>query len=172
MTEEPGDLSGLRRWGIVAAAFLSCFTCFGVGYSFGAFFDSMSEEFNSGKGLTALMFSLTTCFYFLGGLITGRLADRFGPRRVVFVGAISMGIGLYLTSLVQASWVGFITYGVGSARQRHADTYRWLRRLEDGSTNAEHWHSELRCRASVPEHLSAPRLRHHLSISTDGERRT
>ena len=61
MTEEPGDLSGLRRWGIVAAAFLSCFTCFGVGYSFGAFFDSMSEEFNSGKGLTALMFSLTTC---------------------------------------------------------------------------------------------------------------
>ena len=113
MMEEPGDLSGLRRWGIVAAAFLSCFTCFGVGYSFGAFFDSMSEEFNSGKGLTALMFSLTTCFYFLGGLITGRLADRFGPRRVVFVGAISMGIGLYLTSLVQAIWVGFITYGVG-----------------------------------------------------------
>ena len=83
MMEEPGDLSGLRRWGIVAAAFLSCFTCFGVGYSFGAFFDSMSEEFSSGKGLTALMFSLTTCFYFLGGLITGRLADRFGPRRGV-----------------------------------------------------------------------------------------
>ena len=43
----------------------------------------MSEEFSSGKGLTALMFSLTTCFYFLGGLITGRLADRFGPRRGV-----------------------------------------------------------------------------------------
>jgi len=63
--------------------------------------------------MTALMFSLTTCFYFLGGVVTGRLADRFGPRRVVMVGAVSMGIGLFLTSLVQAIWVGFITYGVG-----------------------------------------------------------
>lgn len=113
MSEEPGDLSSLRRWGVVGAAFLSCFTCFGVAYSFGAFFDSMSEEFGSGKGMTALMFSLTTCFYFLGGLVTGRLADRFGPRRVVMVGAVSMGVGLFLTSLVQAIWVGFITYGVG-----------------------------------------------------------
>lgn len=113
MSEEPGDLSSLRRWGVVGAAFLSCFTCFGVSYSFGAFFDSMSDEFGSGKGMTALMFSLTTCFYFLGGVVTGRLADRFGPRRVVMVGALSMGIGLFLTSLVQAIWVGFITYGVG-----------------------------------------------------------
>jgi MFS family permease len=113
MSEEPGDLSNLRRWGVVGAAFLSCFTCFGVAYSFGAFFDSMSEEFGSGRGMTALMFSLTTCFYFLGGVVTGRLADRFGPRRVVMVGAVSMGIGLFLTSLVQAIWVGFITYGVG-----------------------------------------------------------
>jgi MFS family permease len=59
------------------------------------------------------MFSLTTCFYFLGGVVTGKLADRFGPRRVVMVGAVSMGVGLFLTSLVQAIWVGFITYGVG-----------------------------------------------------------
>ena len=31
---------------------------------------------------------------------------------------------------------------LGSAQLRHADTCRWLRRLEDGSTNAERWHSE------------------------------
>ena len=110
---EPGDLSSLRRWLIVAAAFLSTFTCFGVAYSFGAFFESMSDEFGTGRGVTALMFALTTCFYFTGGVVTGRLADRFGPRPVVVVGALSMGVGLLLTSMVQHIWVGYITYGVG-----------------------------------------------------------
>ncbi|MDA2944195.1 MAG: MFS transporter [Actinomycetota bacterium] len=110
---EPGDLGQAARWGIVAAAFLSTFTCFGIAYSFGAFFDSMAEEFGTGKGQTALMFSLTTCFYFMGGVVTGRFADRFGPRRVMLVGAVSMGLGLLLTSMVQSLWVGFITYGIG-----------------------------------------------------------
>ncbi len=113
VSEEPGDLKPAARWGIVAAAFLSTFTCFGVAYSFGAFFDSMATEFGTGKGQTALMFSLTTCFYFMGGVVTGRLADRFGPRPVMLVGAVSMGLGLLLTSMVQSLWVGFITYGIG-----------------------------------------------------------
>lgn len=113
VSEEPGDLKSAARWGIVAAAFLSTFTCFGVAYSFGAFFDSMATEFGTGKGQTALMFSLTTCFYFMGGVVTGRLADRFGPRPVMLVGAVSMGLGLLLTSMVQSLWVGFITYGIG-----------------------------------------------------------
>ncbi|MEY2974083.1 MAG: hypothetical protein RIR49_503 [Actinomycetota bacterium] len=111
--EEPGDLSQVARWGIVAAAFVSTFTCFGIVYSFGAFFDSMATEFGTGKGLTALMFSLTTFSYFMGGVVTGKLADRFGPRPVMLVGAVSMGLGLLLTSLVQSLWVGFITYGIG-----------------------------------------------------------
>ena len=111
--DEPGDLSQAARWGIVAAAFLSTFTCFGIVYSFGAFFDSMATEFGTGKGMTALMFSLTTFFYFMGGVVTGRLADRFGPRPVMLVGAVSMGVGLLLTSMVQSLWVGFITYGIG-----------------------------------------------------------
>ena len=49
---------------VVAATFISTFTVFGVVYSFGAFFDSMAEEFGTGKGATALMFSVTTAWYF------------------------------------------------------------------------------------------------------------
>ena len=113
VVEEPGDLSSRARWGIVAAAFVSTFTVFGVVYSFGAFFDSMSAEFGTGKGVTALMFSLTTCFYFLGGVVTGRLADRHGPRPVMLVGAVSLGVGLLLTAAVPNIWLGFVTYGVG-----------------------------------------------------------
>ena len=106
-----------RSWVVVTAAFVSMFTVFGVAYSFGAFFDSMAEEFDTGKSATALMFSITTCWYFLLGLVSGRAADRFGPRPVLLVGAVLLTAGLLATSRVESIWVGYATYGVlvGSA---------------------------------------------------------
>ena len=56
------------------------FVVYGIVYSFGAFFDSMAEDFGTGKGATALMFSITTAGYFGLGLFSGKAADRFGPR--------------------------------------------------------------------------------------------
>ncbi len=102
-----------RGWVVVAATFLSTFTVFGVVYSFGAFFDSMAEEFGTGKGATALMFSLTTAWYFGLGPVSGKAADRFGPRRVLVVGAVALGAGLIATSYVDSIWLGYLTYGIG-----------------------------------------------------------
>lgn len=103
----------MRRWVTVAAAFVSTFTVFGVAYSFGAFFDSMADEFGTGRGLTALMFSVTTALYFGGGVVSGRFADRYGPRPVMVVGTVSLGLGLLATSAVGSIWLGYITYGLG-----------------------------------------------------------
>ena len=73
MTEAPGggatttpapQVDSARGWLMTGATFVSTFVVFGVAYSFGAFFDSMSDEFGSGKGLTALLFSATTFLYF------------------------------------------------------------------------------------------------------------
>jgi MFS family permease len=113
---EPPTTSGLdspRAWIVVAAAFLSMFVVYGIVYSFGTFFDSMAEDFDSGKGATALMFSITTAWYFGLGLVSGRAADRYGPRPVLLVAAAVLGVALLLTSRVQSIWLGYITYGVG-----------------------------------------------------------
>ncbi|MEK9937780.1 MAG: MFS transporter [Ilumatobacter sp.] len=110
---EPAGISEARRWATVAAAFVSTFTVFGVAYSFGAFFDSMADEFGTGRGLTALMFSVTTALYFGGGVVSGRFADRYGPRPVMVVGTVSLGLGLLATSAVGSIWLGYITYGLG-----------------------------------------------------------
>lgn len=98
---------------MVAATFLATFTVFGVAYSFGAFFTSMAEDFGTGKGATALMFSITTAWYFGFGLVTGRIADRVGPRPVLLVGTLALGLGLLATSRVSSIWLGYLTYGVG-----------------------------------------------------------
>jgi MFS family permease len=98
---------------MVAAAFASMFSVFGVAYSFGAFFDSMSDEFDAGSGLTALFFSVTTFLYFTLGLVTGRWSDRVGPRPLLVTGAVAMFGGLMLTSVAGSLWIGLLSYSVG-----------------------------------------------------------
>ena len=79
-----------RSWIVVASAFLSMFTVFGVAYSFGEFFGPMADEFDTSRSATALFFAITTFAYFGAGIATGQIADRVGPRPVVVFGAAAM----------------------------------------------------------------------------------
>jgi MFS family permease len=100
-------------WGMVAVAFAAMFTSFGVAYSFGAFLIPLGEELGAGRGATAGVFSLTTLAFFgLGGL-SGPAVDRFGPRRVVLVGALSLGLGLVLISRATSLWQAYLGHGLG-----------------------------------------------------------
>lgn len=97
----------------VGFAFASMFICFGVVYSFGAFFDSMVSEFKAGSSATSAVFSITTFIFLTGGIFSGMVADRIGARPVLIFGGFVMGIGLYSTSMVHSLWVTYITFGVG-----------------------------------------------------------
>ncbi|MEM8903370.1 MAG: MFS transporter [Actinomycetota bacterium] len=109
-----GDrLDSGRGWWVTGAAAVSTFTVFGVAYSFGAFFESMAEEFDAGSGATALVFSITISASFLLGSFTGRWADRFGPRPVLLLGAASLAVGLIATTTVPNLLLGYVTYGLG-----------------------------------------------------------
>ena len=108
----PGQDSGLG-WAMTAVAFAAMFTSFGVAYSFGAFLLPVSEELGAGRGATAVVFSLTTLAFFgLGGL-SGPAVDRFGPKRVVLLGAVSLGLGLVLISRATSLWQAYVGHGLG-----------------------------------------------------------
>ena len=113
MTKAEAELDSARGWLVTAAAVTSTFATFGVAYSFGAFFDAMSEEFDVGSGQTAFFFSLTISLSFILGLFTGRWADRVGPRPVLLAAAASLVGGLLATAAVQSIWLGYLTYGLG-----------------------------------------------------------
>ena len=102
-----------RAWLTVVAAFFASAVTLGTAYSFGAFFESMSEEFDAAAGATAVIFGITTFSFFWLSIVTGRLTDRFGPRVVLVIGAIAMFVGLMLTSRVSSLGVGYVTYGAG-----------------------------------------------------------
>lgn len=109
----PAGLDSRRAWLTVLAAFLSSAVTLGTAYSFGAFFESMSEEFGSQRGETAVIFGLTTFAFFSLSIATGWLLDRYGPRLVLSIGAVGMFVGLLLTSRVDSLAVGYVTYGGG-----------------------------------------------------------
>ena len=108
-TADPRLDSG-RSWMMVGVAFASTFTVFGVAYSFGAFFEEMSAEFDTGRGLTALLFSLTTFLYFvlgmyglfvLGMILLCEAGDQKadpGLRRIQAVAGL--GLSMFFYSLI------------------------------------------------------------------------
>src|ERR1019366_43822 len=102
-----------RAWWMVAAAFVAMCAVYGVAYSFGAFFKPMLAEFGARRSATSAMFSITVLVWASLGPVTGHLSDRFGPRVVVATGALVMGAGLALTSMIDRLWLGYLTYGLG-----------------------------------------------------------
>ena len=86
---------------------------FGTVYTFGAFFEAMATEFDSGLGSTSVVFAITLFLFFGTGAASGFLADRYGPRPLVWVGGALFSGGLFLTSQVEVLWHGYLTYGVG-----------------------------------------------------------
>ena len=108
----PG-LDSRRAWGIVGAAFAAMFVAFGIAYSYGAFLQELRAEFGAGRAVGAIFFSLTSLLYFgLGGL-SGAAGDRFGPRRVLLVGAAAMALGLVVTARAGSLGVALVAYGLG-----------------------------------------------------------
>ncbi|MEC7915799.1 MAG: MFS transporter [Actinomycetota bacterium] len=103
-----------RAWLTVVATFFSSAVALGTVYCFGAFFQSMADDFGSGKGSTAVIFGLTTFSFFWLSLITSRLADRYGPRPVLAAGAVALFVGLWATSNVNSIGIGYITFGAGA----------------------------------------------------------
>jgi MFS family permease len=98
---------------VVGAAFMSMFTTGGILYSFGAFFEPMARDFGTGKGLTSVLFSVTAFCVFTLGAVSGAVADRVGPRRVVLVGAVALAAGVALTAVAPWFWLACAAFGLG-----------------------------------------------------------
>jgi len=113
LTRSGPQLDSRRSWGVVAAAFASLFTVFGIAYSYGAFLEALRAELGGTRAAGAALFSLTSLIWFGLGGVTGAAADRHGPRPVLLAGAGFLGLGLLATAQVQSLTVALLTYGVG-----------------------------------------------------------
>ncbi|MCW5730815.1 MAG: MFS transporter [Alphaproteobacteria bacterium] len=100
-------------WIVVAAGFAVLFMGFGTAYTFAAFFAPLQEEFGAMRSATALIFSIAGAVYFLLGAVSGPLADRHGPRWIVFAGMVVLAAGLMLAGRASQLWQVYVGYGLG-----------------------------------------------------------
>jgi len=96
---------------IVAAVFVIMMTIWGTFYTFGIFFESFINDFGWSRALTSGASSIRDLVFGLVCILTARLTDRFGPRIVVSLCGILLGIGYLLMSQVNTSWQLYIYYG-------------------------------------------------------------
>jgi len=102
-------------WRIVAAAFLVLFTAYGAQYSFGVFFAALLDEFGWSRAGLAGVFSLYAFAYSVFAFPAGRLTDRWGPRAVITVGGVFLGVALAAMAGVTQLWQPYVLYGLVAA---------------------------------------------------------
>ena len=84
----------------------------GTFYTFGVFFKPVLTEFGWTRALTSGAFSLSILIQGLIGIAMGGLNDRFGPRLVLTVCGVLLGLGYLLMSQISAVWQLYLFYGV------------------------------------------------------------
>jgi MFS family permease len=98
---------------IITAA---CFSIQAVGVgtyiSYGVFFNPLMEAFDWPRA--AIAGASSTAFFVTGlfGMLVGRLNDRFGPRMLMTIGAIFLGLGFSLTAGVSNLFQLYLTFGL------------------------------------------------------------
>jgi MFS family permease len=114
MKEQPtGEQRSSLFYGyvIVAAAFLSMAVTSGAIFSFSVFFAPLQAEFGWTRAITSSAFSLNMLVQGMLGVAVGRLNDRFGPRLILTLSGIFLGVGFILVSRIDALWQLYLLYG-------------------------------------------------------------
>ncbi len=97
--------------------------CLGIRQSFGIFMLPVSEYFGTGREFFSFAIALQNLMFGLFQPFVGMAADRFGAKRVVFLGAIAYALGLYLTSIATAPGILYLSLGTLVGLRLSATSY-------------------------------------------------
>ena len=101
---------------VVGAAFFIMVVMVGAVNAYGVFFKPMLAEFNWSRRIIAGALSVSHLVRGLLSIVMGGLTDRFGPRVVLTLCGIVMGLGYLMLSQINDIWQLYLFYGfiVGS----------------------------------------------------------
>jgi MFS family permease len=97
---------------MVGIAFLIMLISWGLYITYGVFFDSMLNQFGWTRAAISGAYSLSSIISGVLGIAVGWLTDRFGPRLIVTVAGVCLGLGYLLMSFVNSVWELYFFYGI------------------------------------------------------------
>ena len=109
-------------WIVVGATFITLGMVYGVWYSYSVFFVAFLREFQWSRSVIAGGYSALVLIHGIFSPISGWLAGRVGPRRVILAGGCVFGLGLLLTAQITEWWHLYAAFGWVAAFQLASTT--------------------------------------------------
>lgn len=106
---------GARQGVLAVIASVAIQLTLGIIYIWSVFQTGIANAiFNGNNAHAAMVFSIVLALFGIGGLVGGKLAARFGLRRVIFLGGLILGTGTLIASFVQPEfgWLLWLSYGL------------------------------------------------------------
>ncbi len=100
------------RWLSLVGGILGSTTCGLLLYAFSVFIKPLRAQFGWTTAEVALAYAICCLIFGLMTFPAGRLSDRYGPRIVVVIGGILLGVGFFLTSTITTKYQLYLYYGV------------------------------------------------------------
>lgn len=126
MQNDPHALTGRAAWLMILAASVVMMITAGTRLSMGLFISPL----NSATGLGVVAISLALAIgQFVWGLaqpVFGAVADRYGPGRVIVIGALMLAVGTAMTPYVETQWGLIFAVGLLSAAGAGAGSFSTL----------------------------------------------
>jgi len=100
-------------WRVVAAGTFLYFLGIGaVFYGFSAFFNPMVAEFGWSRAVTSGAYALSRLEGGIEGPIIGPLIDKFGARKLIFIGVALTGVGFMILATVNSALGLYLIFGL------------------------------------------------------------
>jgi MFS family permease len=99
-------------WIVLGAMTLCMAVASGVRAVFGVYVKPMEAEFGWSRAAISGVAALSLLLLGAVGPLAGRLADRWGPRRVTLLAVVLLGVGAIGAAAVQSLWQAYLTTGL------------------------------------------------------------
>lgn len=99
-------------WVVVGTTTVVMTVAYGAQFSFGVFMPFIEADTGWDRELISRAFAIYIYLYALMSVVSGPLTDRFGPRPVIAVGGLLLGLGYWLLGQVESPWQLFAVLSV------------------------------------------------------------
>ena len=100
-------------WVIAVSCFFGSQT-YGFFFSLGVFFQSLQNEFGWSAGVISTIHSFHLIILVISLPWLGRMADKYGVKRIFGISSVLMGVGFFLCGIANALWQFYLFYLIAS----------------------------------------------------------
>jgi MFS family permease len=112
----PGALSPNSEtrtaWLMLGGAFAAFTISAALMHAYPVYLVAFIEDFGWSRAETSIAYSVSQLVGGVSAPLVGVLVDRLGPRRLLLIGSVLLGIGLCASALVTALWQIVLLYGI------------------------------------------------------------